>query len=64
MDALALGQAGLQGWRTRVADVVARPVARRTGVADDDVRAVLGATFFVLSLVHVVGTVRRWARTT
>jgi hypothetical protein len=64
MDALSLGKAGLQGWRAKVADVVAGPVARRSGVADDDVRAVIGAAFFILSVVYVVGTVRRLASRT
>lgn len=61
MDAIAFGKAGLQGWRARVADAVAAPVARRSGVSDDQVRAVVGAAFFVLSVVYVVQTVRRLA---
>jgi hypothetical protein len=60
MDAIAFGQAGLQGWRAKVADAVARPVATRSDVAADRVRAVVGAAFFVLSVVYVVSTVRRF----
>ena len=59
MDAISFGTAGLQGWRAKVADAVAQPVARRSGVSDDEVRAVVGAAFFLLSVVYVVGTVRR-----
>jgi hypothetical protein len=58
MTAVDMGKAGLQGWRAKVADVVGPPVARRTGLRDDQVRAALGAAFFVLSVVYVVKTVR------
>ena len=59
MDAIAFGTAGLQGWRAKVADALAQPVARRSGVSDDEVRAVVGAAFFLLSVVYVLGTLRR-----
>ena len=58
MDVNALGHAGLQGWRKKVAD----PVARRVPIADDAARAVLGAAFFALALRYVVRTVRAAAR--
>ncbi len=61
MDAVSFGQAGLQGWRAHVADAVATPVARHSGLSDDQVRAAVGALFFVLSVVYVVGTLRRFA---
>lgn len=59
MDVVSLGQAGLRGWRAKVADVLAGPIARRWNLADDDVRALIGAAFFILSVVYVVSTVRR-----
>jgi hypothetical protein len=59
MDRVAMGQAGLQGWRGKVGDVVAAPVAKRSPFSDDQVRAVVGIVFFVLSVLYVVGTVRR-----
>ncbi len=62
MDAVALGKAGLQGWRAKVGDAVAGPVARRSRLTDDQVRATVGGLFFVLSLVYVLGTVRRFRR--
>jgi hypothetical protein len=61
MDAVSFGKAGLQGWRARVADAVAEPIARRSRLGDDEVRAAVGAAFFILSVVYVVGTVRRLA---
>ena len=64
MDAISLGKAGLQGWRAKVADAVATPVARRSGLDDEQVRAALGAVFFVLSVVYVVQTVRQVAART
>ncbi len=59
MDAISFGKAGLQGWRAKLADVVAEPVAKRSGFGDDQVRAAVGAVFFVLSVVYVAGTVKR-----
>lgn len=61
MDVKRMGEAGLQGWRGKVADAVAAPVARRSGLDDDRVRAAIGAAFFVLSVVYVVQTVRQAA---
>ncbi len=62
MDAIAVGKAGLQGWRGKVADAVAAPVARRSGLSDDQVRAAVGALFLVLSVLYVAGAVKRLAR--
>ncbi|TFV66984.1 UNVERIFIED_ORG: hypothetical protein E4P37_04490 [Bacillus sp. AZ43] len=61
MDAMAVGRAGLQGWRAKVADAVAGPAARRTGLTDDQVRSAVGLLFLVLSVVYVVGAARRLA---
>jgi hypothetical protein len=55
--ATELGQTGLQGWREKVADGVSRPIAKRAPVEEDQVRAVIGAAFFVLAVVYVVKTV-------
>jgi hypothetical protein len=55
--ATQLGQAGLQGWREKVADGIAEPVAKRAPLDADQVRALLGAVFFVLSVLYVVKTV-------
>ena len=56
--ATQMGQAGLQGWREKVADRVAAPVSDRTPLDEDQVRAVLGGAFFVLSVLYVVKTVQ------
>jgi len=56
--ATAVGQAGLQGWREKVADGVAQPLAKRTPLQEDQVRALIGAVFFVLSVMYVVKAVR------
>jgi hypothetical protein len=55
--ATELGQAGLQGWREKLADGISRPVAKRAPLEEDQVRAVIGAAFFVLAVVYVVKTV-------
>lgn len=54
---MQIGTAGLQGWRVKAADAVAEPLARRTPLEPDHVRAALGALFFVLSVSYVVKTV-------
>ena len=54
--ATTLGQAGLQGWREKVADGIAEPVAKRAPLESDQVRAVVGAAFFVLAVMYVVKT--------
>jgi hypothetical protein len=62
MDAMSLGKAGLQGWRAKVGDAVAGPIAQRSPLTDDQVRAVVGGLFFALSVVYVAGTVWRMSR--
>jgi hypothetical protein len=61
MDAITVGKAGLQGWRGKVADAVAAPVARRSGLSDDQVRAAVGALFLALSVLYVAGAAKRLA---
>ena len=51
------GQAGLQGWRGKLADGVAEPVSNRTPLDEDQVRALIGGVFFVLAVVYVVKTI-------
>ncbi len=54
--ATEIGTAGLQGWRAKVGDVVAEPVAQRTPLKAEQVRAAVGALFFVLALMYVIKT--------
>jgi hypothetical protein len=51
-----IGTAGLQGWRVKAADAVAEPLAQRTPLESDQIRAAMGALFFVLALSYVVKT--------
>ena len=62
MDAVALGKSAATGWRSKVADAVAQPVSRVAPVEPDQVRAAIGATFFLLSLHYVIQTGRRAAQ--
>jgi hypothetical protein len=55
--ATELGQTGLQGWREKVADGVSGPVSKRAPIEEDQVRAVIGAAFFVLAVIYVVKTI-------
>jgi hypothetical protein len=52
-----VGTAGLQGWRRKVGDAVAEPVAQRTPLGSEQVRAAVGVLFFALSVMYIVKTV-------
>ena len=54
-----IGQAGLVGWRKGIADRVAPPAAKRGPVTEEQIRAAIGAGFYVLSLYYVVSTTAR-----
>jgi hypothetical protein len=55
------GQAGLQGWRGKLADGVAPPVADRVPLSEDQVRAIIGAGFFLLAVLYVAKTLKALA---
>jgi hypothetical protein len=57
-----LGLAGLAGWRETVADRVAPPIAGKAPASEDQIRAIVGATFFLLSLYYVISTIARMAK--
>jgi len=59
MNAKQAGKAGLAGWRETLADKTAPPVAARTPIDEDTIRAAIGGLFFVLSVVYVIGTIKR-----
>ena len=59
MDATDLGQTALVGWREKTASTIAGPVSERTGMGEKELRALIGAVFFALSVYYVVGTMRR-----
>jgi hypothetical protein len=61
-DTTQLGTAGLVGWRKALADRVAPPAALRAPVSEDQVRAIVGAAFFALSLYYVISTIVRMAK--
>jgi hypothetical protein len=52
----------LQGWREKVANGISPPVASRAPLEEDQVRAIIGAAFFVLSVVYVGKTISAAAR--
>ncbi len=56
VDPRRVGQAGLKGWRQKVAARVASPIAQRTPLSEADARALIGAIFFALSLIYVAKT--------
>ena len=54
-----IGLQGLSGWREKVADAVAPPVAKKAPATEDQVRAAVGAAFFALATFYVVSTAVR-----
>jgi hypothetical protein len=63
VNRVEVGKAGLAGWRAKVAEGVADPLARRTPLSPDAVRALVGAVFFALSAYYVASTIARALRT-
>ena len=59
MDLARLGQAGLTGWREKVADAAGDLVSARTPLNRGQVRGIVGLLFFALAVRYVVGTARR-----
>lgn len=62
MDTTRMGQQALSGWRHKMGEPIARQVSRRTRLSSEQVQAVIGAAFFVSSLVYVVKTIAAAAR--
>ena len=62
MDTTSIGLAGARGWRKQVANVAAGPVARRSSLSEDQVRAGIGGLFLLLSVVYVLSAIRDLAR--
>jgi hypothetical protein len=57
-----IGQAALTGWRGRVARPLARPIARRTGLTQEQVEAILGLLLLAYAIYRVVRPALRAAR--
>jgi len=53
-----LGNLAATGWRAKVADAVSGPVSERTPLKPDQVRALVGVTFFLLSVLYVTKTIK------
>ena len=62
MDAVKVGEQALVGWREKLADGAAKPFESKTPVEPDQVRAIVGAAFFLLSLYYVISAAGRIVR--
>jgi hypothetical protein len=62
MDAQTVGHSAMVGWRAKLGDRIAEPVARRSRFDADQVYAAVGLVFLALSLWYVVSTFVRMAR--
>jgi len=56
------GLAALTGWRAALADRIVPPVAERTSIDEETLRASVGFLFLALSAYYLVSTARRIAR--
>jgi hypothetical protein len=59
MDKTQTLEAGLIGWRERFARKIEKPISKRTPLTARQVRAILGALFFVKSALYVGRSIRR-----
>jgi hypothetical protein len=57
-----MGHSAMMGWRAKVGERIAEPVARRSRFDADQVYAAVGLVFLALSLWYVVSTFVRMAR--
>ena len=55
-------EAGLVGWRERFAQKIEKPVSKHTPLNGKQVRAIIGAIFFVKSAFYVGRVIRRAIR--
>lgn len=62
MDTKRIGDAGLHGWKGRVAERAADTADRKTPASGDQVRAAFAIAFFLFSLVYVLRTIAELAR--
>ena len=62
MDAIKVSEHALTGWRSKVADGAAKPFENRTPLEPDQVRGLVGAAFFLLSLYYVISTLVKAVR--
>lgn len=51
-------QAGLQGWRGTVANAVAPAVSKRSGLSEDQVKAIVSLAFLALSAWYLAKSAR------
>jgi hypothetical protein len=52
-------EAGLVGWRERLANRIEKPVSKRTPLNGRQIRAILGALFLINSALYLGRVVRR-----
>lgn len=58
MDKTETLEAGLVGWRDRLARRIEKPVSKRTPLTTKQVRAILGALFFLKSAIYLGRSIR------
>jgi hypothetical protein len=59
---VAVGRVGLTGLRGKVAQRVSGPVARRTSLTREQIEALIGGVFLLVTLAQMFGLLRRIAR--
>jgi hypothetical protein len=55
---VAMGRAGLTGWKAKAAQPIAQSISRRTGRPDTQILALIGAAFLLMTLIGFLRTVQ------
>jgi hypothetical protein len=59
---VAVGHVGLTGLRGKMAQRVSGPVARKTSLSRDEVEAVIGGIFLLVTFIQIFALLRRITR--
>jgi hypothetical protein len=59
---VAVGHVGLTGLRGKVAQRVSGPVARKTSLSREQVEALIGGIFLLVTFIQMFGLLRRIAK--
>ncbi|MFN2589277.1 MAG: hypothetical protein ABR518_00700 [Actinomycetota bacterium] len=59
MNLTEMGKVGLDGWRGKLGEKVAEPLAERTNLSSDQVKAIIGGIFLLLTTWQFIKLVRR-----
>jgi hypothetical protein len=62
VNVTAMGKASLSGWQEKVGQRIAQPVAERTQMTEDQILALIGGVFLLLSILQFLKLIRKVLR--